>query len=899
MARPRSSGPSAHLRLLLLTTILLPVAIATSYSSYATLCRFPVPARDLPVGLQSGSTQATGTLAVAGISTGHFFGGGDLLFSPDRPYAPRSFSFLPRRSSPTTDPTVVHLVATLILEGTGLPGTRHHSHHSVSFDLDGYYSTATASIDLCMVGSGSYPRNDGFGDVVLSDVALRLHSPHPPNLSTPFVTGRLEGADFDAIALVAYASDGDHAYAEAASCPPPLAVTPVREGRLALRANFSCSRLMALLRGSYSLDYGASSSPPLRLRHRRMHVNQTHCAADGAVRAYMVFDADQPDAFQGDHSVEWRDDSSWFLVGDEALVAGGFWDASRSQLCLRACRVARSGSSRADLAVRECGIGVSFWFPGVWSFHDRSTVAGSIWNTSGRSDGDTAERMPGAISVSRTARYTGDLSDIAYSTRVEEAKKHYHSTPALRKERKAGTGRFPGNDSCRDFAFRFYAKNQGWAGLASPVAIGSTVVQGDSLMADDEFSRRAAAEMSTQRLLNVSYDLQYRVENVGSSPATRQQRRVSAEGVYDTKTGFLCMVACQVMDDTSSDCEVLVTVQFAPVGAGVRERGVGTISSLRKPSDPLFFEAQDIDVYGEYGQPGPWGEPSHRREMELVMVVASMLLSCVFILVQLRYAKRNPEAPPAMSITMLAVQALGYMLPLVFMDSLTNQLERTSYRPLDLGAFIALRVGTMVAFVLQLRLLRLALSGRSSKGRSKDNANGNGVNVVSSSVAVAERNTVLVCLPLYFLGRVLDWIISYVATDGGRMGQYLALLWPSSLIDDPVSYGGLVLDAFLLPQVIRNAFSGAPAPALSPWFYAGGTVVRAAPHVYDVLRAHSYIASWRPCYEYGSPRDDLIGLSWNAAALCGAALLAVLVFLQQRHGGAFLCSSKKKGPGRY
>lgn len=112
------------------------------------------------------------------------------------------------------------------------------------------------------------------------------------------------------------------------------------------------------------------------------------------------------------------------MVGDEALVADGLWNPSRTQLCLRACRVASSGSgrARADLQVRECGIGVRFWFPAVWSIRDRSVVTGTIWNTSG---GDTA----GVISVSRTGSYRGILSGISYNyTLVEEAKRHYDSS---------------------------------------------------------------------------------------------------------------------------------------------------------------------------------------------------------------------------------------------------------------------------------------------------------------------------------------------------------------------------------------------------------------------------------------------------------------------------------------
>jgi hypothetical protein len=64
---------------------------------------------------------------------------------------------------------------------------------------------------------------------------------------------------------------------------------------------------------------------------------------------------------------------------------------------------------------------------------------------------------------------------------------------------------------------------------------------------------------------------------------------------------------------------------------------------------------------------------------------------------------------------------------------------------------------------------------------------------------------------------------------------------------DLASYAGLVLDGFLLPQVVMNAFSGSGArAAISPWFYVGVTAIRVAPHLYDAARARSYVPSARP-----------------------------------------------------
>ncbi|KAL6845290.1 hypothetical protein ACP4OV_024785 [Aristida adscensionis] len=900
MARPRSQSTGACACLSLLLLVLAPAATATSYSS---LCRSPAHAPDLTADHKSIRAEP----AVPSITTGHFSGGDGLRFAPDRPNFPRGFSFSPRRFVRTTDPAVVHVLATLTLAGTRSPGRRAHS---VSFNLDGYYSTsdAAASAELCMVGSGSYANDDGSGVVILRDVALRLQLPHPSNLSRPFVTGRVEGPDFRAATLVSYA-DGDYAYGEAALCPAPP--TPVRGARQVLDADqFSCPRLRMALRSSfssYSLEYkpGAgghtASAFPLRTRHRRMYLNQMHCARDGAVRAYMVFYANRSEAVHAsNNTVGWR---HGFLVGDEALVADGFWDSARRQLCLRACRVARSGPYRADLAVRECGIGVSLWFPAVWSIRDRSVTAGMIWNTSSNSDGGAPGEMSGVISVSRTGSYgMANLSDIRYNyTMVEDAKKHYRSKPELSKERK---GTFPANFSYGDFSFYFYTKDHRWTGYASPVAIGSALVEGDRLMADDAFYRHAA-EMKKQRLLNVSYDLQYEAQvryvNASAvSPVTMSPpRRLSAEGVYDTKAGTLCMVACQVVNG-SSDCETLVTARFAPVDDEARERVVGRIRSLREQGDPLFFEALDFVAYGMYAM--EIQDSSSRMDMEGMMLVVSMTLSCVFIVLQLRHARRNPEALAAMSITMLVILAVGYMIPLVlnleamFANSAKHFVQLTRGGWLELNE-LALRASTMVAFVLQLRLLQLAFSARSTGAARKDGGD---------DPSAAERSALWVCLPLYILGAIVIWI--FHKSDGGH-GRFdpeqdgLVLratpTWPAGLVDRLASYAGLILDGFLLPQVVANAFSGSTVRALSPWFYAGGAAVRAAPHAYDVFRAQSYVPSWMPSYVYAGPRDDLFGVAWDVAVLCGAATLAALLFLQQRLGGAFLCGMKARRAAGY
>jgi hypothetical protein len=205
-----------------------------------------------------------------------------------------------------------------------------------------------------------------------------------------------------------------------------------------------------------------------------------------------------------------------------------------------------------------------------------------------------------------------------------------------------------------------------------------------------------------------------------------------------------------------------------------------------------------------------------------------------------------------------------------------------------------LRVPTLIAFVLQLRLLQLAWSARrSAADRSKDE---------TAAAAAAERRALWVCLPLYLLGGALTVVLHTANSRRAAREDSLAVRVgpePGTLWEDLASSAGLALDGFLLPQVAMNAFSGGKVRAVSPWFYVGGTVVRALPHVYDVIRSQGYMPSLKPSKVYASPLDDRFGVAWDIVVPCGAALLAVLLFLQQRLGGTGTSLFRSRRTGEY
>jgi hypothetical protein len=633
-------------------------AAASLSTSYAVHCPTLPAAPDLL------TVDGSAHLPTLQLSTGYFSGGGDRLFGTEPSSLPRSFSLLPSSVLRTTNSSLVRVTATLTVS-VGQPPFRYgkqgrnlfeydgHAHRfrprlprftgrrgSITFGLRGYSSTASG--ELCMVGTGSGRAADG-SPVQFLPAVLRVDFPGPANLTRSFVTGRLERADtvspLQTVSLVAYAEEG-YVYDESASCPPPPAsrfdALRVFEGR-----NFSCAQLNMMLKTPFRLQYregSNSTASSLGLHQMYMYVNRMHCAGDGAVRAYVAFT---------NQAVASR---YYFMLGEKAVVTEGFWDQKSSRLCLKGCHVVSSGPSRADLSVGQCGIGMSFWFPSVWSMEQRSFAAGLVWNTSLKSDEAIA-----AGSSAITPNFRGNLTGLKYNyTKVDEAKKYYEKY-GLDKKRK---GKFPDSNSYRDLVFWFYVQKGGGSGYASPVTIGSLLFDGNSLVVPDPFSYHLLSNMK-QKLINVSYDIYY----VGNwSLESFHRRHISAEGVYDTQTGSLCMIACREVN-TSSDCEMLVTAQFSSMDAKATQHVKGMLRSLRTKTDPLFFETLNIASYGLYVDQVE--ESIWRMDLESTMALISMTLACIFIAVQLFHVKKVPEALPAMSITMLVVLALGYMVPLV------------------------------------------------------------------------------------------------------------------------------------------------------------------------------------------------------------------------------------------
>ncbi|KAL6199184.1 hypothetical protein ACLB2K_028970 [Fragaria x ananassa] len=376
---------------------------------------------------------------------------------------------------------------------------------------------------------------------------------------------------------------------------------------------------------------------------------------------------------------------------------------------------------------------------------------------------------------------------------------------------------------------------------------------------------------------------------------------ISAEGIYDDTEGSLCMVGCRDLStnryqqptNDSIDCDIAVNFKFPPGNPKTNRRSFinGRIESTRDKSDPLYFELVELTAAAYYtydeAEQSIW-----RMDVEIILVLLSNTLACFFGTLQLFHVKRHPEVLHSISTCMLYILGLGYLFPLTL--NFNAMLTPLSSQTLILGSNgwhefngLIVNVLTMVGFLLQLRLLQLTRSAREANGNIKE-------------LWAVEKLALLVALPVYVAGSLVmlllmnwrkrDSIIDMVSRYQGPdiFGTVLKIC------------AGLVLDGFLLPQIVLNLFHKSKEKSLAVSFFVGTTLVRVLPHAYDLYRDHtSGQDQLNESYIYSSPAAYFYSTTWNVIVPCGGLLFAVIIYLQQRFGGSCILPHKLRESGAY
>ncbi|XP_065877323.1 uncharacterized protein [Euphorbia lathyris] len=756
---------------------------------------------------------------------------------------------------------------------------------ALSFEIEGFWSKSSGK--LCMVGSASTYSREGKHDSL--SALLKLNDVRSESNITSLIRGTLESLS----------SADDSTYFQ----PLSLLMFPLMNytyTEVTKEADYGCmgdadadaAKSSLGLPLSFSFCSAFSRANSFELQYSNDCSSTKNCnpfgGDDGYLPQIMSLSSFQcsDDRRSVRFLVEFQNGSYYSSYSpfnpNKTLVAEGSWNSEKNQLCVVACRISTPTNSLDSSLVEDCSSRLSLRFPAVLSMNTSSTIVGHMWSN-------------------KTAGVSGHFDNITFhiyrDNRIEIPGLKYEYTQIDRarnscrkKQHKRSDGmKYPdGNPYNMQFhSFRIRKVSNLW-GYVDLISVGDKIIP----MYSYSMSRNSQVKENLQPV-NMSYRLSMKSYNASSK--SDGGFSISAEGVYDPETGVLCMAGCknlesnnQIRTNSPLECEIIVDVQFPPLNSGDRIKGL--IKSTREKSSPQYFESLSFSAVPYYSQ-GIW-----RMNCEIVMSLISITLVCVFVGCQILYVKKHRNVIPFVSLLMLVVLTLGQMMPLVlnfealFFSKQNGQSFRGSSGSLLEVNEVTVRTVTMVAFLLQVRLLQLVLSARLADANQK-------------AAWIAEAKTLCVSLPLCIVGGLIALAINWKKYEFGGQDRMMNFTYidskQHSLWMDLRSYAGLILDGFLVPQIILNIFHNSRQNVLSCFFYMGTAFVRVLPHAYDLFRAHYYVDGFDWSYVYADPAGDYYSTAWDMIIPAGCVLFCGIIYVQQRNGGRYFLPKMLKETAGY
>ncbi|KAI3457462.1 hypothetical protein Pfo_014125 [Paulownia fortunei] len=775
--------------------------------------------------------------------------------------------------------------------------SRAHRSGSITFWLNGFWSESSRK--LCMVGSASWLSEEGQALNVDAVLKLKFANKNPTILAS-FVSGVLESTNsadqfgyFDPLLIFSFPVLPDYSYS--------LVLKELDGGFSGdvdvprnKSLNLQPSRFCSMVSGRYfvfELEYAtecktSQNCSPLGQGYGYlpsfMSLDLIQCSGDEQNVRYMIrFRNITRGVFYQDFDVDWT------------LIGEGSWDDKKNRLLIAACRILNPDDHPGN-AVEDCTIRLSLRYPSTWTIRDDAKIVGQIWTNRTVNDSGYFRKIKLKSSDENDMLV---FPGLRYEyTELDRVGKSCPVNKLVEKER----NRYPDRHSY-DMKFDISVKNSkgqkfAW-GDAMPLSVGNEFYQkypmnvSEESMAPESYAgigSLSEAEKKTLAPLNISYKIGIRpfrkvkfdnwFPTLNWSMNLRSRVEITAEGVYDAETGQLCMVGCRKLlsynqnsTNHSTDCEIRVNFKFVPLDA--RRGGLikGIIRSTRAKLDPLYFEDLSLSsaaFYRTVAKQSIW-----RMDLEIAMVLVSSTLVCIFVGLQLFHVKRNPEVLPCISLVMLLILSLGHMIPLVLNFEALLLGNRKKPATVNSGGWleaneVTVRVVTMVAFLLQVRLLQLVWTAKQTEVSEKGFWSG-------------DKKAALVSLSMYLSGELLALLVNWTRKRHGHQDYQKHSLW-----GDLRSYTSLILDGFLLPQILSNTFRGSSEKALAHSFYIGISMVRLVPHAYDQYRTHNYPTyNVNGTYYYANPTAEFYSTAWDVIIPCGVVTFAVIVYLQQRYGG--------------
>ncbi|RZC09012.1 uncharacterized protein LOC114416189 [Glycine soja] len=761
---------------------------------------------------------------------------------------------------------------------------------SIMFSLDGFWSEYSGKI--CMVGTGS-----GY-NMQLLEVVLKLYNVvNSSNTISTLAIGSLESLSsknevsyFEPISLFIfprvdyeYSLDTIEAKTEFSNegeVVPGLSINPVS----------FCANIFPMINGKYDLQYqsecnSAKYCSPVNGKYDFqlpyiVSLKELVCLdVKQRVRVLIGF------RNSGDR---------WSFNPNTTLVGEGWWDEEKNQLSIVGCHFLGMEKSMTSVYVGDCSTRMILRFPKIWSIKDASSIVGQIWSNKTVGDSGYFKRMVLRKFEDQRVQISGTKYEYSQLDKVRKV------SPRHEQLKNKGI-RYPdvySSDMRFDISVRISKRRVAW-GYSVPLVVNDQIQQ---LNLEETFPSNSSNTLpsispnsSSTGLYNVSYKINIKLlpnvklgeekSMLNTTTNVTEPVNVSAEGIYDAEAGILCMVGCrnlgsknQIPSSNSLDCEVIVKFQFPPLDAKNNGGYIkGSIESVRKNSDPLYFKQLDVISAAFYTAEA--SQISKKVDMEVIMILLCTTLACVFVGLQLYHVKRNPDMLPLISFVMSLILTLGNMVPLVLnFESLFAQ--NHDKKRILLGSEwlevneIAVRLIVMVAFLLQFRLLQLTWSARKVYTKQKD-------------LWIAEKKVLYVILTLYAAGFLIALLVHQSNTLQGDVVYSSSLSQQHSLWEDLKSFSGLVLDGFLLPQILLNLFMNSKGNALSCSFYFGISLVRLIPHAYDLFEALVYVDG---SSLYEDEIADYYSTAWDIIIPLVSLMFAAIIHLQQQFGGCSILS---------
>ncbi|GAU42838.1 hypothetical protein TSUD_387310 [Trifolium subterraneum] len=575
--------------------------------TYDRLCNTVVPAPTSPFNAETSSHLAEFIQFQSG-----YFSGGDPIFNRSTSESLTKHIFFHVTSVRGTSTDGVHeLQGQVILrQRKGVGRNRHRSVAMVypgrrvsrwkvlgmHVHLNGFWSQSSGK--LCMFGTGNYGSRINRHNV---NVVLKLRYPNNVTLSSSLITGSLETFDdikIEPISILALSQSPNYTFTKNdGGC-----VAEAEGESLNLKSlNQGACSVFSGYRDRFQLEYGSNchnaSCDPLgggggfEKLPGLMHFYPTRCVEKRKIHMMLGF----PNLDYNDYVFPFYPNTT--------LISEGVWDEKENQLCAVVCRILNFTGSPY---VGDCSIKLTLRFPAVLSLRNRSTVLGRIWS----------DKVVGESGYFDSIGFEGNWK----ATRVVPGLQ-YKYTEIDRVRNSCGekvTARGKGKkypDGFSDMAFSLFVKNskgQVAQGYSSPLFVCDQIYDGQTYgvpfvptngnLKAHGFQYISSLNVSYTITLNPSPDFKF------GSQVNATEIKINAEGLYNRKTGVMCLVGCRhlrtndkiLIKNESLDCEIMVNVQFPPMNSKGGESIKGTIESTRQKVDPYYFEPLQLSSYSIY-----------------------------------------------------------------------------------------------------------------------------------------------------------------------------------------------------------------------------------------------------------------------------------------------------------